>query len=173
MGTSARFPDKPTAAPDNPQLYDVSLLKQAIQCAAAADAYTAATRGEDWFVHYLLIGTGIELALKGFAILHKTPEKTLRAWGHNLVAALEFAEAHALPLKLTDTQRSAVTLLNESHVSKLTTFPQVRGYAIPHPKIIRAVLDDLIRAVFVSIWGQDRYDYDRKRTLGMSVTCTE
>jgi hypothetical protein len=166
---SLSFPDRPTAAPDNPLLYDAALLNQAIQCAAAADAYSAVTRGEEWFVHYLLIGTGIECALKAFAILHQTPDKKLRAWGHNLARALEFAEAHDLPLALTDMQRSAIQLLNESHVSKVTTFPLVKGYAIPRPQIVRGVLDELIRAVFVSIWGQDRYEYDRNRTPGMTI----
>ena len=166
---SVPFPGRPTAAPDNQQLYDTALLNQAIQCAAAADAYAAVTHCEDWFVHYLLIGTGIECALKAFAVLRGTSEKTLRKWRHNLAPALEFAEAHDLPLKLTDTQRGAMALLNESHVSKVTTFPLVRGYAIPRPQIIRGVLDELIRAVFVSIWGPDRYEYDRKRTPGMSI----
>ena len=83
--------------------------------------------------------------------------------------AREFAEAHNLPLKLTDTQRSAIKLLSENHVSKVTTFPLVRAYAIPRPQIIRGVLDELIRSVFVSIWGPDRYEYDRTRTAGMSI----
>jgi hypothetical protein len=166
---SRSFPDRPTATPDNPLLLDAALLNQAIQCAAAADAYSAVTHGEDWFVHYLLIGTGIECALKAFGILRGATEKTLRTWGHNLAPAREFAEAHDLPLKLTDTQRSAIKLLNENHVSKVTTFPLLRAYAIPRPQIIRGVLDELIRAVFVSIWGPDRYEYDRTRTAGMSI----
>jgi len=33
----------------------------------------------------------------------------------------------------------------------------------------RPVLDELIRSVFVSIWGPDRYEYDRTRTAGMSI----
>jgi hypothetical protein len=167
---SRPFTDHPTATPDNPQLYDTALLNQAIQCAAAADAYAAVTRGEDWFVQYLLIGTGIECALKAFAVLRGTSEKTLRRWGHNLAAALEFADEHALPLKLTDVERGGIQLLNESHVSKVTTFPLVKGYAIPRPQIVRGVLDGLIRAVFVSIWGPDRYEHDRTRTPGMSIT---
>jgi hypothetical protein len=167
---SCTFRDHPTATPDNPQLYDTALLNQAIQCAVAADAYAAVTRGEDWFVHYLPIGTGTECALKAFAVLRGTSEKTLRKWGHNLAPALEFAEGHALPLKLTDLERGAIQLLNESHVSKLTTFPLVKGYAIPRPQIVRSVLDELIRAVFISIWGPDRYEYDCKHTPGMSTT---
>ena len=164
------FPDQPTAAPDNPQLFDVALLSQAIQCAAAADAYTIASKGEDWFVQYLLFGTGVECALKAFGVLHGATEKQhLRVWGHNLVRALAYAEEHHIPLELTSEQRAAIGLLNTWHVSKATTFPLVKGYAIPRPQVIRGVLDQLIRAVFVSIWGPDRYAYDRPRTLGMSI----
>lgn len=72
---SRSFPDHPTATPDNPLLYDAVLLNQAIECAAAADAYSAVTRGEDWFVHYLLIGTGIECTLKAFAMLGERPRR--------------------------------------------------------------------------------------------------
>jgi hypothetical protein len=142
---------------------------QALQCAAAADAYAMATRGEDWFVHYLLIGTGTECALKAFGILRGATEKRLRGWGHNLLRALAYAEEHGLPLPLTDQNRGAIELLSRWHASKATTFPLVKGYVIPRPQIVRQVLNDLIRAVFVSIWGPDQYEYDRKRAIGMSI----
>jgi hypothetical protein len=166
--TTAAFPGRMTAAPDNPQLFDHSLLMQAIQCAAAADAYSSATRGEDWFVHYLLIGTGVECALKGFGILHGASEKDLRRWSHNLVLALSYAERHGLqPLSASD--RSSLETLSELHASKATTYPLVRGRMIPQPQLARELLDGLIGAVFVAIWGPEQYVHDRKHTLGMSV----
>src|SRR6267154_5728247 len=101
MATQHRPPRHPTPATDNAELYDHSLLMQAIQCAAAADAYTIATGGEDWFVHFLLIGTGTECALKAFGILKGATEKQLRTWGHNLVRALAFAEQNGMVLALS------------------------------------------------------------------------
>ena len=167
MSTS-NFPGRPTAAPDNAELYDHSLLMQSIQCAAAADAHAIATHCQDWFVHYLLLGTGIECALKSFGVLHGASEADLRRWGHNLTKALDFAEQHGLP-QVSVTNRDALALLSSLHASKATTYPLVRGRVIPRPQIVRELLDQLIHRGFVAIWGPDQYAHDRDCTLGMSV----
>jgi len=117
------FPGRPTAAPDNPELVDCALLMRAIHRAAAADAYAIATRDQDWFVHYLLMGTGIGCALKGFGILCGARERQdLRRWGHDFVKALAYAEQHGLEMKLSDSDRGALKLLSKLHASKAATY---------------------------------------------------
>jgi hypothetical protein len=159
----------PTAAPDNPQLLDSSLIEQAIHCTAAADAYAVVSELRNWFPLYLLLGIAMECALKAYAINRGATETELKGLGHDLERALQHAESKSLPLELTDEDRGVIALLSQWHKTKATTYPLVRGYVIPKPALARRVVDRTIGAAYVAIWGPNQYRHDRDRTLGLSV----
>jgi hypothetical protein len=150
---------------------DATLLNQAIECAAAADAYVVVGGLQSGFVPYLLLGIAMECALKGYAVTRGATEANLNEIGHDLVKALARAESDGFNAGLSDEERASVELLGRWHENKASTYPQVLGHVIPNPRIIRTVADRLIGAVFVAIWGPELYQEQRvnRPVRGLSV----
>ena len=165
---------RPRRASDNDRLSDSALLFQAIEFAAAADAYAKATKGREWTVLHFLIGRSMELALKAYALHVGATERQLRnELGHNITAGLAFAEQNGLTVAngLSSTDRQCIGRLGHWYEQKLLEYPLVQAYSFPRTRIIREILDRLIGAVFVDILGEPQYGFrrEKRRKLGMSI----
>jgi hypothetical protein len=116
------------AAPDNPKLFDGVLLQNAVAFAAAADAYAKVDGLREWFVLYFLMGQGIELALKAFAVNKGATDRQLKTIGHNLAEALRCAEdaGFGTVAPITDTERATIELLSKWHSEQVTRYPLSR-----------------------------------------------
>lgn len=172
MAYSQAMCPAPTQASDNPRLADSSLLQHAIAFAAAADAYAEKTRFPDWFVLHFLIGRAIELTLKAHAITSGASDDFLRhQLGHSLERGLNHAEASGLAAGLDQHERAAVALTDNWYRQKLLEYPEISGYLIPNVRVLRTALDRLLQAVYVSLWGLQRFelDHDSKRVAGLRL----
>jgi hypothetical protein len=160
-------------APDNDKLFDGVLLQNAVAFAAAADAYAKTDKLREWFVLYFLLAQSAELALKAFAINRGATERELRRSGHDLMRAIDHAERLGFGgvLQLGAQDRAAIELLGKWHLEQLTRYPLMQGYVIPRPAIIRQILERIIAAVYVEVWGREQLEHDRasERGLGLSI----
>jgi hypothetical protein len=157
--------------PDNDKLFDGVLLQNAVSFCAAADAYAKADQLRDWFALYFLIGQSMELAFKAFAINKGATDKQLRRVGHDLIKALDQAEAlrFGAELKLTSADRASIGLLGKWHLEQLTRYPLLQGYSIPRPVLVREILGRIIEAVYVVIWGKAQFEHDRASDRGLGL----
>jgi hypothetical protein len=157
----------PRQAPDNPRLSSGPLITSAVEFAAAADAYRARSKRPDWFVVYYQFALAIELALKAFAIQNGATEQQLRRVSHNLEKALELGDRSGLQIQpaLSEKDRIAIGMLSDFHVEGVLRYPEVRGYQIPPAAMLRDLVDRIIRAAYVAVWGQARYDWDHRRKI--------
>jgi hypothetical protein len=100
-------------------------------------------------------------------------EKQLLGLRHDVDSALHFAEAHGLKIDppLTTQDRQSLHRLSAWHVESALRYPEVRSYVIPRPVLVRELVDRLLRASYVAIWGEARYRHDRdtKKALGLSI----
>jgi hypothetical protein len=163
---------RPTQTPDNPKLADSTLLNHAWEFAAAADAFARADKLRSWMPLFFLFGRSIELAIKAYAIHSGATEKDVRKIGHDLEKGLEFVEERGFVLSppFDDQERNSVLLLNDHYSEKLLEYPLMQGYMVPQPRIMRGVVDRVIAAAFIAIWGVDRYHYDRARSRALGLT---
>ena len=163
-----------TRAPDNDKLVDSMILINAIEFASAADAYAVAGKLRDWFVLYFQFGQSFELTLKAFAIHVGATEKYLiKNLGHDLVAALQYAEQNGLIMLggLSGQDRDVIKLVSKWHQEQLTRYPLLQSYSFPNPRIVRDLLNRLLCSVFCAIWGEGQYKHEleHKKTKGLLV----
>jgi hypothetical protein len=164
---SANFPGG-TAA-DNDRLHGSHVLIQAIEFAAVADAHASHSERPSWFVLNFQLGRSAELALKAHALSVGATEKELRGLGHDLEAALAFVIERGFKFELAPAERENFAILNHWYRRKLLEYPLVQGYVAPNMRTVRVLVDRVLAAVFVAMWGEAQYRHDRERTQGMSI----
>ncbi len=144
--------------------------------AAAADAYS--TRGLSnisVLTLQFLLSRALELALKAFLINKNCTEGKLKEIGQDLTKLLEQATAHSFELGsgTSVADRLAVAVLSANYMRKMFDYPQVAGYQLVAPKVLRDIVHRAITAVFVTIWDEDpsRFILRRAtdRALGLCI----
>jgi hypothetical protein len=150
-------------------------LDQAIEFAAAMDAYARLARTPSWTTMHFLIGRSMELALKAYALHGGADEKELmkKNLGHNLEAILARAEENgfATAVSLTERDRDAVRSLSYFYQKNLLAYPRRMNSLRHGTHFLRELLDRIIGSVYRTTRGEGTYEHDRtvRRVPGLCV----
>jgi hypothetical protein len=150
-------------------------LDQAIEFAAAMDAYARLARTPSWTTMHFLIGRSMELALKAYALHCGADEKELmkRDLRHKLDAILARAEedGFATATPLTEQDRDTVRSLSYFYQNNLLAYPRRMNSLRRGTWFLRDLLDRIIGSVYVTTRGEAAYEHDRtvRRVPGLCV----
>jgi hypothetical protein len=150
-------------------------LDQAIEFAAAMDAYARLARTPSWTTMHFLISRSMELALKAYALHCGADEYELkkRDLGHNLEAILARTEKNgfATAVPLTEKDRDMVRSLSHFYQKNLLAYPRRMSSLRHGTQFLRELLDRIIGSVYRTTRGEETYEHDRtvRRVPGLCI----
>lgn len=143
-----------------------TLLDGSQMYAASADAINEKLPNSLHVLSHCL-GTSIELALKAYLRSKGHSEKQLRALGHDLVALLK--EAYSLGLNYTGSRNFVLAVTGHNYKERLFSYPENANMNIIMPSRLRQMADELIREVYIHIYGSAQYEQS-KNEQGLHIS---
>lgn len=143
-----------------------TLLDGAQMYAASADAINEKLPNSFHVLSHCL-AISIELALKAYLRSHGQTEKDLRTVGHDLAALLK--EACSFGLDYTGSRNYVLSVAGHNYKKRLFSYPENGNIVVIMPWRLRQMADELIRVVFVHLYGCEKYE-ESKHEPGLQIS---